>query len=181
MEIILVGIGLAMDAFSASLVKGLCLVKDKLKYAIIIGLFFGTAQAVMFIIGTFLGNIISTVVNTYGCVIAFVILLLIGINMIREGFKEEEYWQESGLDYREIFLLAIATSIDSLAIGVSYSLVSSAKAFFSAMIIGIITFLLSMLGLMIGCKLGADYRKKSVIFGGVILILIGFKTLWGMF
>lgn len=178
-EVFLISIGLAMDAFSASLVKGLCLIKDKFKYALIIGGFFGFFQTFMFLLGNMVGDFISGSIVNYGSIIASLILFGIGANMIRETLSEDDEVTDV-FDYKELVVLAIATSIDALAVGVSFALINHPYILFSSLVIGIVAFILSLIGVMIGCKINSRYSKMAGFAGGIILILIGIKTIIGI-
>lgn len=174
-EILLIGIGLAMDAFAVSICKGLCMNKVSVKKTIIIGLYFGIFQAIMPIIGFCLGIGFENIVKAIDHWIAFGLLSVIGMNMIIEAFKEEEKVNDS-IKFKEMLMLAIATSIDALACGITFAFLD-VNIVLAASIIGVVTLLISTIGVIIGNKFGDKFEKKAKIFGGVILILIGIKTL----
>lgn len=176
LEIFLVGVGLAMDAFAVSICKGLAMKKLDWKKAIIIALYFGIFQAVMPIIGYFLGTTFESLVTQIDHWIAFILLGIIGINMIKEAFSKESENVNDKVDFKTMIILAIATSIDALAIGITFAFFKT-NLLLAVIIIGIITFMLSLIGVKIGNKFGNKYEKKAEIFGGVILILIGVKIL----
>lgn len=177
-ELILLSVGLAMDAFAVAICKGLNMRRINYKNALILALFFGGFQALMPLIGWLLGKQFEQYITSVDHWIAFILLSIIGIQMIVEAFKKEDEKEEDAdkLDLKEYFMLAVATSIDALAVGISLAFlnVSLVK---SISFIGIITFVLSFAGVFIGNKFGARFKKKAEIAGGVILILIALKIL----
>lgn len=175
-ELLLIAIGLSMDAFSVSVCKGLTTKKFSWRMALVCGLWFGFFQALMPIIGYFLGAQFQEMIEAYDHWIAFGLLFLIGANMIREAVWGKEEEQDGSLGFKTMFLLAIATSIDALAVGVSFACIQ-VKLWSSVLIIGITTFLFSVLGVKIGNAFGSKYEKSAGIVGGIILILIGLKIL----
>lgn len=176
-ELLLIAIGLSMDAFSVSICKGLTTKRFSWRMALICGLWFGFFQALMPIIGYFLGAQFQEMIEAYDHWIAFGLLALIGANMIREALsKKEEESANGALDVKTMFLLAIATSIDALAVGVSFACIQ-VKLWSSVLIIGLTTFIFSVLGVKIGNVFGSKYEKSAGIIGGIILILIGLKIL----
>lgn len=178
LELFLIAVGLSMDAFSVSVCKGLTTKRFSWRMALVCGLWFGFFQALMPTIGYFLGAQFQEMIEAYDHWIAFGLLFLIGTNMIREAVwgKKEEGESSGSLDFKTMFLLAIATSIDALAVGVSFACIQ-VKLWSSVAIIGITTFLFSILGVKIGHLFGSKYEKSAGIFGGIILILIGLKIL----
>lgn len=176
-ELLLIAVGLSMDAFSVSICKGLTTKKFSWRMALICGLWFGLFQALMPIIGYFLGAQFQELIEAYDHWIAFGLLALIGANMIREALsKKEEESTNGALDVKTMFLLAIATSIDALAVGVSFACIQ-VELWSSVAVIGLTTFLFSVLGVKIGNMFGSKYEKSAGIVGGIILILIGLKIL----
>ncbi len=175
-EIILSGIALAMDAFAVSICKGLTLKKMEISKALICGIYFGIFQALMPLIGYFIGKSFITFVESFDHWIAFAILAIIGINMIRESFSKEEV--DPDFSAKAMLILALATSIDALTMGLSFSMVDLRVNIFAAVaIIGVITFVLSGLGVFIGNIFGSRFNKAAQIIGGVCLVLIGVKVL----
>lgn len=174
-EIFIIGIGLAMDAFAVSICKGLSMKKLDLKKLIIIGCYFGIFQGVMPVIGFFLSKGFEDFVTSIDHWIAFGLLLVIGINMIREVFGNGEEANDD-VSFKSMIMLAIATSIDALAVGITFAFLHVNIAL-SAVIIGIITFIISAIGVVIGNKFGNKFEKYAKLFGGVVLILIGTKIL----
>lgn len=180
-ELILIGIGLSMDAFAVAVCKGLNMRKVNYKQTFIIALFFGGFQAIMPLIGWVLGKQFEQYITSIDHWIAFGLLLLIGGKMIWEVFKEDE---EEGcscacavkFDLKELFILAIATSIDALAVGITFAFLKL-NIWMPISLIGVITFGLSIVGVMIGNKFGERYKSKAELAGGIILILIGLKIL----
>ncbi len=176
LEIFLIGVGLAMDAFAVAVCKGLSMKKINWRKAIIIALYFGAFQAIMPIIGYFFGTTFESFVTKIDHWIAFILLGIIGINMMKEAFQEECDKINDKVDFKTMIVLAIATSIDALAIGITFACLKT-ELLSSVAIIGITTFVLSLIGVKIGNKFGNKYEKKAEIFGGIILILIGAKIL----
>lgn len=175
-ELLLIAIGLSMDAFSVSICKGLTTKEFSWRMALVCGLWFGLFQALMPIIGYFLGAQFQEMIEAYDHWIAFGLLFLIGANMIREAIWGKEEEQDGSLGFKTMILLAIATSIDALAVGVSFACIQ-VKLWSSVLIIGITTFLFSVLGVKIGNVFGSRYEKSANIVGGIILIFIGLKIL----
>ena len=177
-EILLIGIGLSMDAFSVSICKGLTTKRFSWKMALTCGLWFGFFQALMPMIGYFLGAQFQQYIEAYDHWIAFVLLFLIGANMIREAVwgKTENGERRTENAQLDMLLLAIATSIDALAVGVSFACIQ-VRLWSSVLIIGVTTFLFSILGVKIGNVFGSRFEKSAGIIGGIILILIGLKIL----
>lgn len=177
LELLLIAVGLSMDAFSVSVCKGLTTRKFSLRMALTCGLWFGLFQALMPTVGYFLGAQFQEMIEAYDHWIAFGLLALIGANMIREALsKKEEESTNGALDFKTMFLLAIATSIDALAVGVSFACIQ-VTLWSSVLIIGLTTFIFSVLGVKIGNVFGSKYEKSAGILGGIILILIGLKIL----
>ena len=176
-EILLLAVGVSMDAFAVSIGKGLTAQRASWREALKVGLWFGGFQALMPLIGYFLGFSFTDLVVKVDHWIAFVLLALIGGNMIREALKGgEEASANSSFAFRTMLLLAIATSIDALAVGVSLAFVQ-ADIWLSVTIIGITTALFSIVGLLIGKEVGDRFHRRAQILGGVILIAIGLKIL----
>ncbi len=176
-ETSLIAVGLAMDAFSVAICKGLSMKKFDLKKAIIIALYFGIFQGVMPIIGFLLGNTFVETIEKYDHWIAFVLLVIIGVNMIREAFdKDDCETTNDSVDFKSMIWLAIATSIDALTVGITFSFLK-VNIWFAALLIGIITYVLSVIGVMIGNKFGVKYKAKAEVAGGIILVLMGIKIL----
>ena len=175
-EIIAIGIGLAMDAFAVSICKGLSMKKIDWKKAIIIALYFGIFQALMPILGYFLGSTFSSFVQSVDHWIAFILLAIIGGNMIKDSTDDEVEKRNDKVDVKTMLLLAIATSIDALAVGVTFAFFE-VNLLLSISIIGIITFVLSFLGVIIGNKFGDKFQNRAELAGGIVLIIIGLKIL----
>lgn len=178
-ELILLAIGLSMDAFAVSVCTGLSLRKTALGSMLIVGLYFGVFQAVMPLIGYFLGSRFADKITSFDHLIVFVLLCVIGGKMIVESFSKEENEssaKEVSLGPAKMLPLALATSIDALAVGISFAFLSVAIVP-AVTIIGVTTFLLSAAGIKIGSIFGLKFKAKAEIAGGVILILIGAKIL----
>lgn len=175
-EIVLIGLGLAMDAFAVSICKGLSMKKMNWKSAIIISLYFGIFQALMPIIGYFLGTTFSSLVENVDHWIAFILLAIIGGNMIKDSFDDECEKRNDKVDFKTMIILAIATSIDALAVGVTFAFFKTSIVL-AVSVIGIITFILSLIGVKIGNNFGDKFQNKAELTGGIILIIIGTKIL----
>ena len=178
-EIFMIGVGLSMDAFAASICKGLNMRRLSIKNILIIGLFFGGFQALMPAVGWLLGKQFESYITSIDHWIAFLLLAFIGVNMIREALGEDEDEDESPqdqLDIGELFMLAVATSIDALAVGITFAFLK-VNILPAVSIIGIITFVISFAGVGIGHQFGRKYEKKAELAGGIILICIGLKIL----
>ena len=171
----ILAIGLSMDAFAVSICKGLSLRKIKVKHMCIASAWFGGFQALMPLIGYFLGSFFTDMITTYSHWIAFALLLLLGSNMIKESLGEEED-VDSNMDAKNMFLLAIATSIDALAVGVTFAFLQ-VDIIPAVSFIGIVTFICSAIGVKVGSIFGSKYKSKAEFSGGIILILIGIKLL----
>ena len=180
-ELVLLGVGLAMDAFAVSICKGLGMSRVNMKQCFIIALFFGGFQALMPFLGWCLGSAFADKIKAIDHWIAFILLGYIGIKMISDAIKE---WKEETkvdemdppLDLKEMFLLAIATSIDALAVGITFSFLNVAIGIACA-IIGLVTFVISGGGVFVGNIFGEKYKNKAQIVGGLILVLLGLRIL----
>ena len=175
-SVVLIGIGLAMDAFAVSICKGLAMKKPTIRAIVIVGLWFGFFQMLMPIIGYHLGDAMYDLISDYDHWIAFALLAIIGVNMIREGLSDEDEGIDAGIGVKVMLLLAIATSIDALAVGISLAMTES-SILEPALIIGIITFAISAAGVKIGSVFGDRFGSKAEIAGGIILICIGLKII----
>lgn len=176
LELILLSVGLAMDAFAVSVCKGLALQKIRIKHMLICGAWFGGFQALMPLLGWLLGSRFSRYIEKFDHWIAFILLALIGANMIREAVSGKEEDVDSSLKFGEMFLMAVATSIDALAVGVSFAFLN-VSIVPAVTCIGVITFVISAIGVKIGSIFGARYKARAEIAGGVILIIIGLRIL----
>ena len=175
-ELFLIAVGLSMDAFAVSVCKGLAMPKCTFKKAAIVGLWFGGFQALMPAIGYIFGAQFQEAIASIDHWIAFVLLALIGGNMIHEALDNDEEEADASLDVKTMFLLAVATSIDALAIGITFAFLK-VSIIPAVCFIGIVTFIISFAGVKIGNVFGARYKNKAEIVGGVILILLGLKIL----
>ena len=169
--------GLAMDAFAVSICKGLAMREKVLKKGIIVGLWFGGFQALMPTIGFFLGTQFKDQITSIDHWIAFVLLGLIGINMVKEALSNDEEQADDSIAVKEMFMLAVATSIDALAVGITFAFLN-VHIVSAALMIGVCTFLISFVGVKIGNIFGTKYKSKAELAGGIILILLGFKILF---
>ncbi len=178
-ELLLLSLGLAMDAFSVSVCKGLSMKKIDHKGAAVTALFFGVFQGLMPLIGYFLGSRFEKFISTYSHWIAFILLGFIGGKMIYEVIKggdEDSVCGEYKLDIKELFVLAIATSIDALAVGVIFA-AQKTNLILSVLVIAAITFVVCLAGVVIGNRFGSKYQKKAELAGGIVLVIIGIKLL----
>ena len=175
-EIFMLAVGLSMDAFAVSICKGLSLGKVKLKHLCIAGLWFGGFQALMPAIGYFLGRSFAELVSKYDHWIAFVLLALIGGNMIKEALGDDDEETNSSMSVKTMFLLAVATSIDALAVGVTFAFLN-VKIISAVLLIGVTTFIFSAVGVKIGSVFGLKYKSKAEMCGGIVLVLLGIKIL----
>lgn len=184
-ELLLLAVGLSMDAFAVSVCKGLAIKKADLKSACICGIWFGGFQALMPFIGYILGVNFKQYINAIAPWIAFVLLVLIGANMIREALSDEDEEETADLDIKTMFLMAVATSIDALAVGITFACVpveilplsTLLNTIIGVLIIGASTFVISCCGVKIGNIFGIKYKTKAEVVGGIILICIGAKIL----
>ena len=178
-ELVLLAVGLSMDAFAVSVCKGLAIKRAGIKEGCICGAWFGGFQALMPLIGFFLGTLFADAIVAFDHWIAFGLLAIIGINMLKEACGEEEC-EECGnadLSVKKMFVMAVATSIDALAVGVSLAMAGHVNIYAAVVLIGLITFILSAAGVKIGNVFGNRFEKKAEIAGGIILILLGLKIL----
>lgn len=179
LELLLTGVGLAMDAFAVSICKGLNMKKINHGHAFIYALLFGGFQALMPFVGWLLGTGFKNYITSIDHWIAFVLLSIIGGKMLYEAFsgkEEEKSNEDEKLDLKEALVLAIATSIDALAVGVTFAFLG-VNIWLAMVIIGTVTFVISYLGVIVGNVFGNKYEKKAEIFGGAILVLLGIKIL----
>ena len=174
-ELIFLAIGLSMDAFTVSICKGLTMRRKSWKAALVVGLWFGIFQALMPTVGYFLAAAFEEKIQSFDHWVAFGLLCIIGFNMIREAFFKKENNADGSLAVGKMFVLAVATSIDALAVGITFALISDIHLGISVGIIGVITFFVCACGVYIGNIFGAKYKEKAQIFGGILLILLGFK------
>lgn len=178
-ELLLLAIGLSMDAFAVSICKGLGTTKSSGKGGLICGAWFGGFQALMPLIGYFLGSLFASAIEAFDHWVAFGLLVLIGANMIKEALSPEEEATGNQDDFsgKTMFILAVATSIDALAVGISLAMAGNVNIVLAVALIGVVTFLLSALGVKVGSVFGSRYEKKAQLAGGVILILLGVRIL----
>ena len=177
LTLLTLAVGLAMDAFAVSICKGLAMREKVLKKGIIVGLWFGGFQALMPTIGFFLGTQFKDQITSIDHWIAFVLLGLIGIDMVKEALSNDEEQADDSIAVKEMFMLAVATSIDALAVGITFAFLN-VHIVSAALMIGVCTFLISFVGVKIGNIFGTKYKSKAELAGGIILILLGFKILF---
>ncbi|MBQ6235769.1 MAG: manganese efflux pump [Clostridia bacterium] len=182
-DILLIGVGLSMDAFAVSMCQGVSMKKLDLRRAALIALFFGGFQALMPLLGFALGSTFASAV-TIGPWIAAALLLILGVKMLIEGIRNKEEAPSDVGTIGRLFVLAVATSIDAFAVGVSFSLqegvvwlTGGTSIFLAVSVIGVTTFVLSLIGVWIGNRFGLRYHRTATVFGGIVLILIGMKVL----
>ncbi len=176
-ELIILSIGLAMDAFAVAICKGLSMKKVRWKNVIIIATYFGFFQALMPLLGFLLGVNFRDKITNIDHWVAFILLVVIGINMIKEAISNKKEEQSDSIKFKDMIILAIATSIDALAVGVTFAFLK-VNIFLAISFIGIITFVISAVGVKLGAVFGYKYEKKAQLTGGIILILLGFKILF---
>ncbi len=176
-ELFILAVGLSMDACAVSICKGLATANLKKRHMIITGLWFGGFQALMPLIGYFLGTAFEKYVTSVDHYIAFILLGAIGANMIKESFSKEKEEANACFGFKTMLIMAIATSIDALAVGITFALLPNVNIIAAVSFIGVITFLLSALGVKIGNIFGAKFKSKAELAGGIILILLGTKIL----
>ena len=182
LEIFILAVGLSMDAFTVSVCKGLCMKKATLKSQAICGAWFGGFQGLMPLIGFFMGTLFAESIQAFDHWVAFGLLALIGANMLKEAFSTEtvdscDIDGEADLSFKSMFVMAVATSIDALAVGISLAMAGNVNIWIAVAFIGIITFILSAVGVKVGHAFGSRFEKKAQFCGGVILILLGLKIL----
>ncbi len=181
-ELLLLGVGLSMDAFAVSVCKGLAMKRSSVKAGLTCGIWFGGFQALMPLIGFFLGSMFAEAIQSVDHWVAFGLLVLIGVNMLREAFSPEEdggcsECADADLSVKSMFVMAVATSIDALAVGISLAMAGDVAIFAAVGIIGVCTFTLSAVGVGVGSVFGSRFEQKAQIAGGVILVILGVKIL----
>ena len=176
-ELVVLAVGLSMDAFAVSICKGLALQRVSWKECCIADAWFGGFQALMPTIGYFLGSTFEQYITAFDHWVAFVLLAAIGANMIKESFSREESETSASFAFKTMLLMALATSIDALAVGITFALLPDVNVPLAVCLIGITTFLCSAAGLRVGNLFGLRYKAKAELAGGIILILIGLKIL----
>ena len=178
-ELALLALSLSMDAFAVSICKGLAMKKTSLKASALCGAWFGGFQALMPLAGFFLGSMFAGKIEAFDHWVAFGLLAIIGINMLKEAFSKCECCENTDpdLSVKTMFVMAIATSIDALAVGISLAMTGNVDIYLAVALIGIITFAMAALGVKIGSIFGSRFEKKAQVFGGVMLILLGLKIL----
>ena len=176
-ELMLLAFGLSMDACAVSICKGLSMKKADIKAMSICGLWFGGFQALMPLIGFLLGSLFAEAIEAIDHWVAFILLGIIGINMLKEAFSKEEEEHDADLSPKAMFVMAVATSIDALAVGISLAMAGDVNIVLAVTLVGVITFAMSAIGVKVGNIFGSRFEKKAQLAGGVILILLGTKIL----
>ena len=180
LELFLLAVGLSMDAFAVSICKGLAVKKATIKEGAICGAWFGGFQALMPLVGFFLGTLFADAIKAFDHWVAFGLLTIIGINMLKEAFEKDCCeCENSSADFafKTMLVMAIATSIDAMAVGISLAMAGDVNIFAAVVLIGVTTFAFSAAGVKIGNVFGSKFEKKAQLCGGVILILLGLKIL----
>lgn len=180
LEAVLLAVSLSMDAFAVALCKGLAIKKINFKKCLIVGVWFGSFQAIMPLTGFLLGSTFAEKITAFSHWIAFILLAVIGANMIKESFERDEKPLDDSLGIKTMLIMAIATSIDALAAGVGMAFTEFNPPWFvylTFVLIGIITMSLSAIGVKIGNIFGTKFKSKAELAGGVVLIILGLKTL----
>ena len=181
-ELLTLAFSVSMDAFAVSVCKGLCMKRSGLKASVVCGTWFGGFQAIMPLIGFFLGSLFAAAIEAVDHWVAFGLLALIGANMLKEAFEKKDEGEccdieGADLSFKTMFVMAIATSIDALAVGISLAMAGGVNIYTAIALIGAFTFFMSALGVQIGSIFGSRFEKPAEITGGVILILLGTKIL----
>ena len=183
-EILLLGVGLSMDAFAVSICKGLSVKKVKWQHLLCVGAYFGIFQALMPTLGYFLGTTFSNLIDQFDHWVAFILLAIIGVNMVREALSKDEDETNDDFGFKTMLLLAIATSIDALAVGASFSMMAktgvlalAGGSLIACAVIAAVTFVICLFGVWIGRRVGDVLGRRAEIVGGIVLILIGLKIL----
>ena len=179
-ELFFLAVGVSMDAFAVSICKGLCVKKATIKESAACGLWFGGFQALMPLIGFFLGAMFAQAIQSVDHWIAFGLLSLIGASMLKEAFEKKEEVcdvNSSDFSFKTMFVMAVATSIDALAVGISLAMAGNVNIYWAILLIGVTTCLFSAVGVKIGNLFGSRFEKKAQFAGGLILILLGVKIL----
>ena len=179
-ELLLLAVGLSMDAFAVSICKGLSMKKATIREGVVCGMWFGGFQALMPLIGFFLGSLFAGVIQTFDYIVAFGLLAIIGINMLKEAFGKAcecgSEGHDADLSVKTMFVMAVATSIDALAVGITLAM-KEANVWLAVVLIGVVTFAMCALGVKIGNVFGSRFEKKAQIAGGSILLLLAIKML----
>ena len=178
-ELFLLAVGLSMDAFAVSVCKGLSMQKAGIREGCVCGAWFGGFQALMPLIGFFLGTLFAEAIKKFDHWVAFGLLVIIGINMLKEAFSKCDCCEghDADLSVKTMFVMAVATSIDALAVGISLAMAGNVNIWLAVALIGVVTFVMCAAGVKIGNIFGSRYEKKAQIAGGVILVLLGAKIL----
>lgn len=181
-ELFLLAVGLSMDAFAVSICKGLAMKKANIKGMVTCGVWFGGFQGLMPFLGFMLGTLFASTIEAIDHWVAFGLLGLIGFNMLKEAFEKDEECDcnnenDADLSVKTMFVMAVATSIDALAVGISLAMAGNVNIIAAVILIAVITFLFSALGVKIGSIFGSKFEKKAQLAGGIILILLGIKIL----
>ena len=176
-ELFLLAVGVSMDAFAVSVCKGLSMKKAGLRESAVCGVWFGGFQAIMPMLGFFLGTLFAATIEAFDHWVACGLLTIIGINMLKEACSNEQEEHDADLSVKAMFIMAVATSIDALAVGISLAMAGDVNIYTAVLLIGVTTFMLSAAGVKVGNVFGCRFEKKAQVAGGVILIILGMKIL----
>ena len=176
-ELLIIALGFSMDAFAVSICKGLSTPKAKMRHMLIVGAWFGGFQALMPLIGYLVGTTFASYIEAFDHWVAFILLGFIGFNMIREALSGEAEETNDCFGAKTMFVMAIATSIDALAGGVAFAMIPDINIWLTVVAIGIVTFLMSAVGVKVGNLFGARFKSRAELAGGIILVLMGIKFL----
>lgn len=176
-ELFLLAVGVSMDAFAVSVCKGLSMKKAGLRESAVCGVWFGGFQAIMPMLGFFLGTLFAGTIEAFDHWVACGLLTIIGINMLKEALSNEQEEHDADLSVKAMFIMAVATSIDALAVGISLAMAGDVNIYTAVLLIGVTTFMLSAAGVKVGNVFGCRFEKKAQVAGGVILIILGMKIL----
>ena len=178
-ELLILAVGLSMDAMAVSICKGLAMKKATIRAGVTCGLWFGGFQALMPLIGFFLGALFADAIEAFDHWVAFGLLAVIGVNMLKEALEKGESCPTNSADFsiKTMFVMAVATSIDALAVGISLAMAGNVNILMAVILIGCCTCILSAIGVQVGSAFGNRFEKKAQIAGGIILILLGIKIL----
>lgn len=177
LDIILIGIGLSMDAVCVSISNGICMKQSKLKHALSGACAFGIFQGIMPIIGFLAGSLFLNILSKYSNIVVFLVFFILGTKMVYDGFHSQSDEAHHVMTFRLLLVQAIATSIDAMAVGVSFT-VLNVNVYYASFVIAAITFLLSFIAFLFGKKIGALFQKNAGIFGGILILAIALKILF---
>ncbi len=176
-ELLALAVGLSMDAFAVSICKGLSMRESNWRGMVVCGTWFGGFQALMPLLGFWLGSLFAAAIQAFDHWVAFLLLAVIGLSMVKDALSDEDECVDGDLGFKTMLTMAVATSIDALAVGISLAMAGGVNIWWAVLLIGCTTFLLSAIGVRIGSAVGARFEKRAQLAGGVILVLLGTKIL----